>query len=263
MLAMLGRLTKESCWNRRCNVGRCLRLEREQKNAEAERTLRLLADRHGVQAGEARGRILPMSPRRKKKLKLTSSFPFSTKHEAIENTYADLRQVVDALPYDFRFIYVDDGSSDGTVDTLRKIADERPESDPAPTQPQLWASGRADGGHGRGAGRRDDLAGWRWATPARNDSQMMSLIQQGYDIVQTQRIEEDRAASFKKVTSNFFYRLDQYYQRHTGHAGRCGLSRALAQCLEWLALDARISPLSARHDLVDGIQQRHPAVSRA
>jgi dolichol-phosphate mannosyltransferase len=38
-------------------------------------------------------------------------------------------------------------------------------------------------------------------------AQMLNLIQQGYDIVQTQRIDEGGAATFKKVTSNVFYRL--------------------------------------------------------
>ncbi|MCX6065552.1 MAG: glycosyltransferase, partial [Chloroflexi bacterium] len=36
---------------------------------------------------------------------------------------------------------------------------------------------------------------------------MIELVLQGYDIVQAQRIEEDGSLSFKKVTSNAFYRL--------------------------------------------------------
>lgn len=37
--------------------------------------------------------------------------------------------------------------------------------------------------------------------------QMIKLIQQGFDIVQAQRMENDRSISIKKVTSNFFYWL--------------------------------------------------------
>ena len=37
--------------------------------------------------------------------------------------------------------------------------------------------------------------------------QMIDLFEQGYDIVQAQRIEKDRSFSFKQVTSTGFYRL--------------------------------------------------------
>ncbi len=37
--------------------------------------------------------------------------------------------------------------------------------------------------------------------------QMIALVEQGYDIVQAQRIEDERSVSFKKITSNLFYRL--------------------------------------------------------
>ncbi|HNB42035.1 MAG TPA: glycosyltransferase, partial [Anaerolineales bacterium] len=60
-----------------------------------------------------------MSPRQKSKLQIDLVIPVYNEAEAIRQTYADIRKVVDALPYDFRFIYVDDGSSDGTADTLR------------------------------------------------------------------------------------------------------------------------------------------------
>ena len=49
MLAMLGRLTKEIVLETADVLGDALGWSNEQKNAEAERTLRLLRDRHGVQ----------------------------------------------------------------------------------------------------------------------------------------------------------------------------------------------------------------------
>ena len=48
MLAMLGRLTKTNVEEIADAMGAALGWSVEQKNAEAERTLRLLADRHGV-----------------------------------------------------------------------------------------------------------------------------------------------------------------------------------------------------------------------
>ena len=48
MLAMLGRLTKDSVEEIADAMGAVLGWSVEQKNSEMERTLRLLADRHAV-----------------------------------------------------------------------------------------------------------------------------------------------------------------------------------------------------------------------
>lgn len=148
-----------------------------------------------------------MSPRRKTKLQVDLVIPIFNEEEAIERTYADLCQVVDGLSYDFRFIYVDDGSNDGTADTLRTIC----ANDPRVTLLQL----SRNFGHqaaltaGMDASRGDVMISLDGdgQHPSALIPKMLDLIQQGYDIVQAQRIEEDRAVSFKKITSNFFYWL--------------------------------------------------------
>lgn len=156
---------------------------------------------------EAHGKILPMSPRRKIKLKIDLVIPIYNEAEVVATTYADICRVVDALPHDFRFIYVDDGSNDGTADTLREILAK----DRRVTLLQL----SRNFGHqaaltaGMDASHGDvmismDADGQH---PPEMVPQMLALIQQGYDIVQTQRIEEDRSISFKKATSGFFYWL--------------------------------------------------------
>lgn len=148
-----------------------------------------------------------MSPRKKYKLQIDLVIPVYNEVEAIEKTYADVRQVVDALPHEFRFIYVDDGSNDGTADTLRGIC----ANDPRVTLLQL----SRNFGHqaaltaGMDASQGDVMISMDGdgQHPAGLIPKMVDLIQQGYDIVQGQRIEEDRAVSFKKVTSKFFYWL--------------------------------------------------------
>ncbi|HNH27268.1 MAG TPA: glycosyltransferase [Anaerolineales bacterium] len=148
-----------------------------------------------------------MSPRQKSKLQIDLVIPVYNEAEAIRQTYADIRKVVDALPYDFRFIYVDDGSSDGTADTLRGISTD----DPRVTLLQL----SRNFGHqaaltaGMDASQGDVMISMDGdgQHPPALIPKMVSLIEQGYDVVQGQRLEEERAASFKKVTSNFFYWL--------------------------------------------------------
>lgn len=148
-----------------------------------------------------------MSPKRKPKLVVDLVIPVFNEAEVIGQTYADICRVMDALPFGIRFIYVDDGSSDGTVDTLRKLAD----ADPRISLLQL----SRNFGHqaaltaGMDASRGDVMISMDGdgQHPPGMIPRMISLIEQGYDIVQAQRMEDERAVSFKKVTSNFFYWL--------------------------------------------------------
>ena len=160
----------------------------------------------GTECGfEAHGKIPAMSPKRKLKVDLV--IPIFNEAEIVEQTYERVREIIDSISHDFQFIYVDDGSNDGTADTLRKIAG----ADPRITVLQL----SRNFGHqaaltaGMDASRGDvvitmDGDGQH---PPELIPKMLGLIAQGYDIVQTQRIDDGRSVSFKKWTSNFFYRL--------------------------------------------------------
>ena len=149
-----------------------------------------------------------MSPK-KQKPSVDLVIPVFNESEVIGRTYADICRVVDSLPYDFKFIYVDDGSKDGTVDTLRKIADE----DPRVSLLQL----SRNFGHqaaltaGMDASRGDMMISMDGdgQHPPEMIPQMIHLIQHGFDIVQAQRLasRDARSISLKKVTSNFFYWL--------------------------------------------------------
>ncbi len=142
-----------------------------------------------------------------KKITVDLVIPVFNEEGVIEHTHNRICNVVDSLAYDFHFIYVDDGSSDETVTRLRKIA----ESDPRVNLLQL----------SRNFGHQAALtAGMDASTsdvvitldgdgqhPPEMIPQILGLIAQGYDIVQTQRMDAAQPASFKKWTSGFFYRL--------------------------------------------------------
>jgi polyisoprenyl-phosphate glycosyltransferase len=146
-----------------------------------------------------------MSPKRKLKVELV--IPIFNEVEIVERAHAHLREVVDSLPYDFRFIYVDDGSSDGSADTIRKIAD-------ADLRVSLLQLSRNFGHQAALTAGMEAAQGDVVITmdgdgqhPPEMIPQMLKLIRQGFDIVQTQRMEDGRPVSFKKWTSNLFYRL--------------------------------------------------------
>jgi dolichol-phosphate mannosyltransferase len=142
-----------------------------------------------------------------KKITVDLVIPIFNEEGVIEHTYKRICDVVDSLAYDFRFIYVDDGSRDGSVDMLRKIAGD----DPRVTLLRL----------SRNFGHQAALTAGMDAScadvvitldgdgqhPPEMIPQMLGLIAQGYDVVQTQRMDAAQPASFKKWTSGFFYRL--------------------------------------------------------
>ena len=146
-----------------------------------------------------------MSP--KQKLKIDLVIPVFNEADIVERTHAHVRKIVDLLPYNFRFIYVDDGSNDGTFAALQKIAGK----DLRITLLQL----STNFGHQAALTAGMDLASGEIVITMDGDGQhppemipqMINLIRQGFDVVQTQRMEEGGSISFKKATSSIFYRL--------------------------------------------------------
>jgi len=142
-----------------------------------------------------------------KKITVDLVIPVFNEEGVVEHTHKRICNVVDSLAQNIHFIYVDDGSRDGTVDTLRKIADV----DPRITLLRL----SRNFGHqaaltaGMDASRADVIItlDGDGQHPPEMIPQMLGLIAQGYDIVQTQRMDAAQPASFKKWTSGFFYRL--------------------------------------------------------
>ncbi len=123
----------------------------------------------------------------------------------VEQTHARICAVIDALPYDFTIYYVDDGSNDGTPDSLSSLDDVRVKilelsrnfghqaaltAGMDATQGDIVITMDGDGQH-----------------PPEMIPQMIDLVKGGYDVVQTQRMDEAQPASFKKWTSGLFYRL--------------------------------------------------------
>jgi dolichol-phosphate mannosyltransferase len=145
-----------------------------------------------------------MKPNHKKQ-SVDLVIPVFNEAGVVEQTHARICAVIDDLPYSFTFYYVDDGSSDGTPDTLKALDDSRVRvielsrnfghqaaltAGMDATQGDFIISMDGDGQH-----------------PPEMIPEMLDLVNHGYDIVQTQRVDEAQPASFKKWTSGLFYRL--------------------------------------------------------
>lgn len=125
----------------------------------------------------------------------------------IEQIHARIAAVVDALPYDVEIYYVDDGSSDATDAALRALAAQDARIHPLTLSRNFGHQAALTAGLDHAAGDVVISMDGDGQHPPEMLPQMVELVQQGYDVVQAQRIEEDQALSFKKVTSEVFYWL--------------------------------------------------------
>ena len=145
-----------------------------------------------------------MDPNRQK-LTVDLVIPVYNEAGVVEQTHSHLCTVIDNLPYEFTIYYVDDGSTDSTLESLRSLDDARVKvlelsrnfghqaaltAGMDTAQAEIVITMDSDGQH-----------------PPEMIPEMIHLIGQGYDIVQAQRIDDTPGYSFKKLSSEIFYFL--------------------------------------------------------
>ena len=123
----------------------------------------------------------------------------------IEQIHARIAAVVDGLPYPVEIFYVDDGSSDNTDVALAVLAAQDDRVHPLTLSRNFGHQAALTAGLDHAAGDVIISMDGGGQHPPEMIPQMVELVRQGYDVVQAQRIEEDQALSFKKVTSEAFY----------------------------------------------------------
>jgi polyisoprenyl-phosphate glycosyltransferase len=146
-----------------------------------------------------------MAPRRKLNIDLV--IPVFNEAGVVEQTHAQICEVIDHIRHNFTIYYVDDGSSDTTVDSVVALSKQDKRiillelsrnfghqaaltAGLEASQGDFVISMDADGQH-----------------PPEMITQMLDLFCQGYDIIQAQRAEDISASSFKQFTSSAFYSL--------------------------------------------------------
>jgi len=141
------------------------------------------------------------------KLTVDLVIPVFNEAGVIEEIYGQIRTAVDGLAYDFHVLFVDDGSNDGTADSLRAIAAEDPRVTVLSFSRNFGHQAALTAGLDHSKGDIVISLDGDGQHPPEMIPQMIDLCRQGYDIVQAQRIEQGRAFSFKQATSSFFYQL--------------------------------------------------------
>ena len=153
----------------------------------------------------------------------------------IEQIYKQIRAVVDALPYNFHVFLVNDGSRDGTADSLRVIAEEDPRVTVLSFSRNFGHQAALTAGLDHSTGDIVITLDGDGQHPPEMIPQMINLCKQGYDIVQAQRIEAGQGVSFKQLTSSGFYTLINTIsgtRMEPGAADFRGLSRQAVEALK-------------------------------
>jgi dolichol-phosphate mannosyltransferase len=143
----------------------------------------------------------------KKKTTVDLVIPVFNEVGVVEQTHARISAALDGLPYEFHFLYVDDGSRDGTDRSLAELASRDPRVAPLALSRNFGHQAAITAGLDASRAEVVITMDGDGQHPPEMIPEMLRLVAQGYDIVQTQRMDEAQPASFKKWTSGLFYRL--------------------------------------------------------
>ncbi|GGH81522.1 dolichol-phosphate mannosyltransferase [Filimonas zeae] len=118
-----------------------------------------------------------------------------------------LRDTFAVLPYRYNTIFVDDGSTDGTADVIRRLAAEN--------KHVRYISFSRNFGHQAALKAGLDMADGDCVISMDGDMQhppelipvMLQKWEEGYDVVYTLRREDENLSYFKRTTSNAFYSM--------------------------------------------------------
>jgi dolichol-phosphate mannosyltransferase len=115
--------------------------------------------------------------------------------------------VIRKLPYAFHIYFIDDGSTDRTVDSLTGLAKQEEDITVLRLARNFGHQAALTAGLDASCGDFVISMDADGQHPPEMIPEMIQLFEQGYDIVQAQRIEQERGVSFKQITSTGFYSL--------------------------------------------------------
>ncbi|HEX5808867.1 MAG TPA: glycosyltransferase family 2 protein [Anaerolineales bacterium] len=174
-----------------------------------------------------------MSPERQLVIDLV--IPVFNEAGVVEQTYADICRVIECLPHHFVFYYVNDGSQDGTGESLATLSGKDNRIVVLDLARNFGHQAALTAGLDASAGDFVITMDGDGQHPPGMIPQMIELYQQGYDIIQAQRIDEGPDFSFKKMTSAGFYALiNRISGTHMepGAADFRGMSRQVVDALK-------------------------------
>ncbi len=142
-----------------------------------------------------------------KKFQIAIIVPVYNEAGVVEHFHLQLTAVTEELPFVFKYYYVDDGSEDGSDQSLAALAKQDDRVDVLTLSRNFGHQAALTAGLDHAEGDIVITMDGDGQHPPEMIAEMIQLVQQGYDIVQAQRLDDQQAISFKKFTSSAFYRM--------------------------------------------------------
>jgi len=144
---------------------------------------------------------------RKPRLSIDIVVPVFNEAGVVEQTYANLRAVIDALPCAFTIYYVNDGSTDGTSESLAALAKKDKRVRFIELSRNFGHQAALTAGLDASQGDLVITMDCDGQHPPELIPEMIELFKQGYDVIQGQRGDAVAMGTFKKWTSEGFYKI--------------------------------------------------------
>jgi len=167
-------------------------------------------------------------------MRISIVIPVYNEAGVVEKTFTSLTQTINALPHEFLIYYVNDGSSDTTAESLKTLAAADHRVRILTLSRNFGHQAALTAGLERAEGDLVISMDCDGQHPPEILPEMIALIEQGYDIVQGQRLETERGISFKSATSAAFYRLINHISGTRIEPGAADFRAMSRQALEAL-----------------------------
>lgn len=133
--------------------------------------------------------------------------PAYNEEDALPLFYGQLKEVLKTLPDAHEVIFVNDGSEDRTAEILEQIAAEDRSVHPIHFSRNFGHQAALSAGLEKAQGDYIITMDGDGQHPPRLIPELIRLADSGFDIVLTQRIEQGQQSSFKKWSSETFYKI--------------------------------------------------------
>jgi polyisoprenyl-phosphate glycosyltransferase len=133
--------------------------------------------------------------------------PVYNEEETAESFHKQLQQALASISYTFKIIYIDDGSTDNTLEILETIALQDERVSVIELSRNFGQQAALTAGLDIAEGDYVITMDGDGQHPPSLIAEMLQLASSGYDMVLTQRLETYQGPAFKQWTSNLFYRL--------------------------------------------------------